>query len=108
MAERQIAEAVNRSASDLLEQASVSLVNESHLSLRDAAEILGLSHQRIQQLVANARPQPAEQRFATKASAEDIARTLRQYLPGGEKEELGAVARVVALGLAIAWIESRR
>ncbi len=108
LVERQIAGAISQLASDSVAEASVALVDEAHLSLRDAAEILGLSHQRVQQLVAMERPISAPTLIPTEASAEDIAQALRQYLPGGEKEELGAIAGVVALGLAIAWIESRR
>jgi predicted RNase H-like HicB family nuclease len=107
LAEREIADAVSRSASEAVAEASRALVNEAHLSLRDAADILGLSHQRVQQLVTTPRPAPSGNGSLTNASADDVARSLRSFLPGGEKEELGAIAGIVALGLAIAWIESR-
>jgi predicted RNase H-like HicB family nuclease len=62
---RAIDEAVNaRQKSALMAQlalekmsdAALALTNQCHLSMRDAAELLGLSHQRIQQIVKSRRP----------------------------------------------------
>jgi hypothetical protein len=100
-----IAEAVSKVAGDLLTDASVALVDEAHLSMRDAADILGMSHQRVQQLAAAA-ARTERETFGTEA-AEDVARGLKEYLPGGSMEDLGAIAGSVALGLAIAWLETR-
>lgn len=107
LAEREIADAVNRSASDAVTEASVALVKDAHLSLRDAADVLGLSHQRVQQLVAGAGSRSSQSPESDTKSVDDIANTLRRFLPGGEEEELGVIAGAVAVGLAIAWIESR-
>ncbi len=51
LSERARAEAANRSALSTTREAAEALVRTSHLSTRDAAELLGLSHQRVQQLL---------------------------------------------------------
>jgi len=49
--ERDRADAAKRSALSTTREAAEALVRTSHLSTRDAAELLGLSHQRVQQLL---------------------------------------------------------
>jgi len=43
-------------AADARAAAAGALVREAHLSMRDAAEILGVSHQRVQQLLSPSNP----------------------------------------------------
>ena len=50
LAEREIADATAKVASEAMTVACVSLLRDAHLSMRDAAEVLGISHQRVQQL----------------------------------------------------------
>jgi predicted RNase H-like HicB family nuclease len=45
------AESERRNAQDVTAASALELVREHGLSLRDAGELLGLSHQRVQQLV---------------------------------------------------------
>jgi predicted RNase H-like HicB family nuclease/plasmid maintenance system antidote protein VapI len=50
---RELADAAQKVATEAGTAASVALVGDMHLSMRDAAEILGVSHQRIHQLVTS-------------------------------------------------------
>ncbi|MGH9046284.1 MAG: type II toxin-antitoxin system HicB family antitoxin [Acidimicrobiales bacterium] len=89
LAEREIAEAATRVAAELTQQASIQLVTDARMSMRDAADILGLSHQRVQQLVANPeRPQPPQVDPLSEL-VDKIAKAVREFLPGGSKEEVG-------------------
>lgn len=53
--ERERAEAASATALRTTREAAEALVRTGHLSVRDAAELLGLSHQRVQQLVGTIR-----------------------------------------------------
>ncbi len=86
--------------------AAHALTEEAKLSLRDASELLGISHQRVQQLVVHGNGSLAVVGSGRLGIAQDVARSLKEFLPGGEKEELGVIAAGVALGLAIAWTQT--
>jgi len=78
------------------------------LTLRDAAELLGVSHQRVQQLVTQGKVENIPVTGSgIQGVAQDIARNLKEFLPGGSKENLGALAIGVTVGFTIAWAQSQ-
>jgi len=88
--------------------AAVALTEDARLSLRDAAELLGVSHQRVQQLVAQGKVESVPViGSGIQGVAQDIARNLKEFLPGGSKENLGALAIAVTLGFTIAWAQAQ-
>ena len=104
IAVRELAESAAHTAPQIMSEAAFALVRETHLSMRDAGEILGVSHQRIQQLLSGTSdfaPVTAEIKRATN----EFARTLREYLPGGSKDDVGALAAALALVALVAWSE---
>lgn len=105
-AARVISEATAGTAGLLMTDAAFALTKNARLSVRDAAELLGISHQRVQQLVSEGRGSVAITGSGTQGVAQDIARSLKEFLPGGSKEDLGAIAAAIALGVAIAWTQS--
>ncbi|HVX20168.1 MAG TPA: hypothetical protein VHB02_02350 [Acidimicrobiales bacterium] len=107
LAEREIAEAAGRVAAELTQQASTELVNDARLSMRDAADILGLSHQRVQQLVSGTEPSSPQLPDPIADALDSFAKAFREYLPGGSKEDLGMLAAVLAVSLAAIWVESK-
>jgi predicted RNase H-like HicB family nuclease len=106
IAAREIAEGATNAAGELMTTAARALTTDAKLSLRDAAELLGISHQRVQQLVVERNSSVATVGGGRLGIAQDVARSLKEFLPGGEKEELGVIAAGVALGLAIAWTQT--
>jgi predicted RNase H-like HicB family nuclease len=50
---KEIADAVVRELNDLTAAAALALVDDGHLSVRDAAGMLGISHQRVHQIVSS-------------------------------------------------------
>jgi len=105
-AARELAEAETRVAVELNQKAAAELVNEARLSMRDAADLLGLSHQRVQQLVAAHDPSRPRTADPVGEAAEGIAKAMRQYLPGGSKQDLGVVFGIVAAAGVLAWAQS--
>jgi predicted RNase H-like HicB family nuclease len=106
-AARVIAEASNGTAGVLMTDAALALTKDARLSVRDAAEFLGISHQRVQQLASEGRGSLALSGNDPLGVAQDIGHSLKEFLPGGSKEDLGAIAALVALGVAIAWTQAR-
>jgi hypothetical protein len=105
---RAIAEAANGAMSGFMSAAAVALTEDARLSLRDAAELLGVSHQRVQQLVAQGKVESVPViGSGIQGVAQDIARNLKEFLPGGSKENLGALAIAVTLGFTIAWAQAQ-
>jgi predicted RNase H-like HicB family nuclease len=51
--QREHAHAAQETAAGATREAARALVKDGHLSVRDAADVLGLSHQRVQQLLAS-------------------------------------------------------
>jgi predicted RNase H-like HicB family nuclease len=82
---RQQAETLSVLAIESTRQAAWALVEESHLSMRDAGELLELSHQRIQQL--HDQVQAAEYRSAHAYAAEITSRLAPLY------EQVAAIHR---------------
>ena len=106
LAEKEIAESITRAFRGQVAQAAKALVDDAHLSLRDAAEILGISHQRVQQLVSGDTT-PAQGLVEDVKAPDDLVSALREFLPGGTKEDLGKLAVLALAGLAVAWLETR-
>ncbi|MGA7835478.1 MAG: type II toxin-antitoxin system HicB family antitoxin [Acidimicrobiales bacterium] len=107
-AARAMADAANEAVSGMMSAAALALTEDARLSLRDAAELLGVSHQRVQQLVAHGKAEniPAVG-SGIQGVAQDIARNLKEFLPGGSKENLGALAFGVTIGFTIAWAQAQ-
>jgi predicted RNase H-like HicB family nuclease len=51
---RELAECISKEAAELMTAGASALVVDAHLSIRDAADILGLSHQRVHQILPDA------------------------------------------------------
>jgi predicted RNase H-like HicB family nuclease len=108
IAARAMSEAATKTAAEIMAAAALALTGDARLSHRDAAELLGVSHQRVQQLIAQGQGgNLVPIGSGLQGVAQDIARSLKEFLPGGPKEELGALAAGVALGFTIAWAQSR-
>jgi predicted RNase H-like HicB family nuclease len=107
-AARAIADAANGAVSGFMSSAAVALTENARLSLRDAAELLGVSHQRVQQLVVQGKAEnvPAIG-SGIQGVAQDVARNLKEFLLGGSKENLGALAIGVTIGFTIAWAQAQ-
>jgi predicted RNase H-like HicB family nuclease len=72
---RALSECVSNEAADLMTAGASALVVDAHLSIRDAAEILGLSHQRVHQILPN-----ADKAVAAAAEIRERADVFGQFL----------------------------
>jgi predicted RNase H-like HicB family nuclease/predicted DNA-binding protein (UPF0251 family) len=107
-AARAMADAATEAVGELTSAAALALTRDARLSLRDAAELLGVSHQRVQQLVSQGKVENITVTGSgIQGVAQDIARNLKEFLPGGSKENLGALAFGVTVGFTIAWAQSQ-
>jgi predicted RNase H-like HicB family nuclease/predicted DNA-binding protein (UPF0251 family) len=66
---RELAEAVTREMNELTAAAALALVEDANLSVRDAASLIGVSHQRVHQIVSSVHAQ---------RRAEEVRRSLAQ------------------------------
>jgi predicted RNase H-like HicB family nuclease len=107
MAGRAVADAASRVAAELTAQASYDLVNGVRLSMRDAADVLGLSHQRIQQLVAGGPPDRARRGAPPSNATAALEASFREFLPRGSTEGAGKLAAVLALALGVLRAQPR-
>jgi len=107
-AAKAMADAATEAVGELMSTAALALTADARLSLRDAGELLGVSHQRVQQLVTQAKLENVPALGSgIQGVAQDIARSLKEFLPGGSKENLGALAIGVTVGFTIAWAQSQ-
>jgi predicted RNase H-like HicB family nuclease len=107
MAGRAAADAAARVAAALTAEASLELVNGARLSMRDAADVLGLSHQRIQQLVTAGPPDIPRRVAPPRSATRELEESLRALLPGGSTEDVGGLAAVLSLALGVLRTESQ-
>ncbi len=107
IASRALAETAAEYAGASMSDAALALTKVARLSHRDAGELLGISHQRVQQLVSEGRGRRALTESGPEGVAQDIAQNLKEFLPGGSKKDLGALVAVVTLGVVIAWSQAR-
>jgi predicted RNase H-like HicB family nuclease len=107
---REVAEAVARELSDLTAAAAVALVDDAHLSVREAAEVLNISHQRVHQIVSAVHAQQrAEELRRNLGAVQDEMEKQRGHsalrsppgIPVGN-EALLAIALVVVGGALLA------
>jgi predicted RNase H-like HicB family nuclease len=104
LAAREISEAIGKLSAEALSGASVALVEDAHLSMRDAADILGISHQRVQQLVAASRSAATPRHGTVPQYVMDVAQSLEEHLTTDPDWDLSEMASSVVRGLAAAWI----
>ncbi|HVB71909.1 MAG TPA: type II toxin-antitoxin system HicB family antitoxin [Acidimicrobiales bacterium] len=85
IASRAIAEVAAENAGAMMSDAALALTKVARLSYRDAGELLGISHQRVQQLVSEVRGGNPLTSSGTQGVAQDIAHNLKEILPGARE-----------------------
>ncbi len=102
LAHREMAESVRQAAGEATRKAATDLVTEAQLSMRDAADILGLSHQRVQQLVAAGAPGHPAASDPAEGGERALAEAVSVFLHAGLDKDLGSVATAMVSALAAA------
>jgi hypothetical protein len=104
---RELAERVTHEAAELMAAAASALVVHAHLSIRDAAEILGLSHQRVHQILPDADKAAAAATAEIRERAEVFRQSLIQNGPPnssfkpGDRDEVLKMIAFLLIGAAI-------
>jgi predicted RNase H-like HicB family nuclease len=115
---REIAEGFAKTAGDLMTAAASALVNGMRLSIRDAAELLGISFQRVHQLLPEAdeaKARVAQLRTQRPLAVKTLADQLNLPAPvraSFEKEMMddtrGALAAVIVGAIVVGSLSRRR
>ena len=107
---REIAEAINRQLGELTAGAAVSLVDDANMSVRDAAEMLDISHQRVHQIVSAVHNQrrAEEVRRNLALVQQEIGNHQPEAFQAGQLSSNQAILAVALVAAGIALVATAR